>query len=82
MRSQKLEISGIETRGIILSRQRTRKDAEADLRLCCSPYGISRFSHDVAQTEEPHVRFDNKYCTFLVPAFLWLMTEVFIVTLT
>ena len=34
---QRLEISDIETRGIILTRQRTTKaDAQTDLRLCCS----------------------------------------------
>ena len=35
--SWRLEILDIETRGIILSKQRIRKaDAQADLRLCCS----------------------------------------------
>ena len=31
-----LEISGIETRGILLFRQRTTTDVQADLCLCCS----------------------------------------------
>ena len=52
--SQRLEISDIETRSIILSMQRTTK---ALIRLhgctgCSAPllfaYGINRFSHDVA----------------------------------
>ena len=34
--SWSLEISDIETRGIILRRQRTTADVQADLHLCCS----------------------------------------------
>ena len=50
----RLDISDLETRGIILSRQRTTKcwsdceDVQADLRLCCSHMEKNRFSHDVA----------------------------------
>ena len=52
-----LEILGIETRGIILSRQWTTK-AMIRLRKCAGwsapllfAYGINRFSHDVAHLE-------------------------------
>ena len=54
--SLRLEISDIETRGIILSRQRTAK-ALIRLRGCTDcfasllfAYGKNRFSHDVAQS--------------------------------
>ena len=53
--TQRLEISDLETRGIILSRQRTT-NALIRLRGCAGwsasllfAYGINRFSHDVAQ---------------------------------
>ena len=42
--SYRLDISDLETRGIILPRQRTTKAL-----ICKLIYGINRFSHDMAQ---------------------------------
>ena len=52
--SKSLEISAIESRDIILSKQRKQRhcsdftDAQADLRLCCSYMTKDTFSHGPA----------------------------------
>ena len=67
--SQSLEIANVETRDIILSSQRTTK-ALIRLRGCTGwsapllfAYGISRFSHDVAQFLSTY----SQYYTVLFP---------------